>query len=196
MKWKERKYILKSSDKHRHTVYPVGYCLSVLESRIFFALSCYCCSFLCLSSPIAVFPWIHYWKHYSISKRFIFFFPLFFKAMAASKACRELRCSWLFSALLSSNVLRYHSPLILLVCSALWTSSMGVAGQPASRPASQPVSPDYLRFPIPKTLRSTVTNTLKICWWPLFLTNWVHYVKSNTLGRILNESSQILDKNL
>lgn len=99
--WKEKKehfQILRRAQMRagqQSLVYPVGYCLSVMESWMFFCIKplllfmfvsslSHCC--------VSLVSWIHYWEHYSISKRFLFFsFSFFLKAMAASEACREFK---------------------------------------------------------------------------------------------------------
>lgn len=68
-------------------------------------------------------------------KIFFVCFHFFSRLWQFAKLAENLRCSWLFSAPLTINVLQYHSPLILLVCSAAWPTSTVVG--PASQPASQ-----------------------------------------------------------
>ncbi len=133
MKWKERKYISKSSDKHRWGLgnkalfYSVGFCLSVLESWMFllqavvhFIVSppqCSCLSFLLL---IAL-------QHYHI------FFPPFSLMPWQIATCREFKM-----LLVPSCVAVQFNPSCLLFTLDLKNGD----GQPASA--------DNLRVPIPK----------------------------------------------
>lgn len=151
-------YIVKNAqtrEEQRCLVYPVGRRLQASESFFYFYffkwgpvvhICVFALMLLCLLGVLD--PLLKALQHLQ-KIPFCFSLPRVLRATADSEPAEDLRCSWLFSTLLSGTALWYHR--------------LSWAGQPAGA--------DYLRVPVPKTGRSTISNPLKICCWPPFLTN-------------------------